>query len=139
MRRYLWDDVAIPRERAAETVAAAVESARSGGIGMWCLDVKEDGARTVGFCGLRPVGPAGDFEVLYALAPDRWSRGLATEAAEAVIAWALQVRGLPRVLAGADRGNRASFAVMERLGMVPCPVPGGVPGDPLYFEVVRRG
>lgn len=135
VRRYLWDDLTIPRGRAEETVLAAIESAERSGIGMWCLEPREGGA-LLGFCGLRGVGEADEVEVLYALRREHWGRGLATEAARAAVDWALEVHGLPRVLAGADRPNAASFAVMERLGMTPCAVPAGVPGDPLYYERV---
>ena len=71
----------------------------------------------VGFCGLRHFGePPQDVEILYGLLPAHWGRGLATEAARAVLDHGFS-RGLPRIFAGADSPNAASFQVMARLGM----------------------
>ena len=50
----------------------------------------------------------------------------ATEAARAVVEYALARLGLPEVLAEVDEGNTASVAVIERLGMIPYAV---VPGE----------
>jgi RimJ/RimL family protein N-acetyltransferase len=58
-----------------------------------------------------------DVEILYAVGPELWRRGYATEAARAVLCWAFEFTDLPRVFAGADAGNTASFRVMEKLGM----------------------
>jgi RimJ/RimL family protein N-acetyltransferase len=44
-------------------------------------------------------------------------KGYATEAAGAVLEYALGPLGLPEVLAEVDQGNTASIAVIERLGM----------------------
>ena len=37
VRRYLWDDLIISRERAAETLADAIATAAKDGIGYWTL------------------------------------------------------------------------------------------------------
>lgn len=58
-------------------------------------------------------GPTGDVEVGWHLHPDAQGRGLATEAARALLALA----ALPRVLALTDQDNTASQAVATRLGM----------------------
>jgi RimJ/RimL family protein N-acetyltransferase len=121
VRRFLWDDVAIPRERAEETLRDAVESAAEG-LGMWV--VTERGADAVaGFCGLIRREEDSDPELLYGLAPAFWKRGFASEAAKAVLAYAFGTLGIARVTAATDPPNLASVSVMERLG----------------FRLVRRG
>jgi RimJ/RimL family protein N-acetyltransferase len=55
--------------------------------------------------------------VWYGLSPEHWGRGLATEAAEAMLRFGFEQRELEEIWAGADLDNAASFRVMERLGM----------------------
>ena len=54
----------------------------------------------------------------YSLARRLWGRGLATEAAAAVISLAFESYGLYKVWARADVRNAASWRVMEKLGMI---------------------
>lgn len=116
VRRFLWDDRVIGADEAAEVVESSLRSFEEHGFGMWVVRLLPS-RDPVGFCGLRHFGePPQDVEILYGLLPDRWGAGLATEAAEAVLRFAF-ARGLPRVLAGADPPNAASFGVMQRLGM----------------------
>jgi RimJ/RimL family protein N-acetyltransferase len=56
-------------------------------------------------------------EIGYILHPDAWGAGLATEAADALLAFAFEVAGIHRVRARCDARNTASAAVMRRLGM----------------------
>jgi RimJ/RimL family protein N-acetyltransferase len=114
VRRFLWDDRVIDRGEAAAVVEASMDSFRRHGFGMWVVHAAD---APVGFCGLRHFGePSDDVEVLYGLLPAHWGRGLATEAARAVLRTGF-ARGLSRMLAGADPPNVASIDVMERLGM----------------------
>jgi len=55
-------------------------------------------------------------ELGYDLARRWWGRGLATEAAAAVVAWGFAVMGLHRIEAGVLVGNDASVRVLEKLG-----------------------
>lgn len=116
VRRYLWDDVVIERARTREVLEASLESFAKRGFGQCALLPREE-PTLVGFCGLRPFGEASEIEVLYALHPDRWGRGLATEAAAAMLRWAFEEHGLPRVFGGVDPPNVASLRVLEKLGM----------------------
>jgi RimJ/RimL family protein N-acetyltransferase len=61
-------------------------------------------------------GPTGLIEVGWHLHPHHQSRGLATEAATAVLAAAAQA-GMEHVLALTDPDNIASAAIAARLGM----------------------
>jgi RimJ/RimL family protein N-acetyltransferase len=61
-------------------------------------------------------GPAGLIEVGWHLHPDHQGRGLATEAASAILATAAKA-GIGQVLALTDPDNTASQAVATRLGM----------------------
>jgi RimJ/RimL family protein N-acetyltransferase len=87
------------------------------GFGLFTLARREPPREIVGFAGLRRFWPAGEVELLYALRPDCWGQGLATEAAREVLRFGLEDLGLEEILAGADLENAASFRVMERVGM----------------------
>lgn len=111
VRRFLWDDRIISMDEAAEVVEASLQ-----GHGMWVLRRKDSG-EDVGFCGLREFDDPPQVEILYALFPEHWHQGLATEASREVLRYAFDELGLEKVYAGADPPNETSFRVMERLGM----------------------
>lgn len=127
VRRYLWDGEVIPRERAMEILAKSEESFRRRGFGIWAaFVVGEPGL--AGFAGLRVVGGTEEVEILYGLHPRVWGLGLATEAADALIAHAFARAWAQCIWARADAPNEASVAVMKRLGMKPSPSPGSESG-----------
>ena len=117
VRRYLWDDIEISRDRAEAVICASTESFRSRGFGFWSIFFKENNDDLLGFCGLRVFGNAEDVEILYGVHPSHWGRGFATEASEAVLNFGFETCGLTKIYAGGDSPNAASFRVMEKLGM----------------------
>lgn len=58
-----------------------------------------------------------EWEVGWAVHPDEWCKGYATEAAWHVIDWAFKQFNLHRVVAFCHANNAASVRVMEKLGM----------------------
>jgi ribosomal-protein-alanine N-acetyltransferase len=114
VRRFLWDDIAITRERAAEAVHAHFESVTTRRIGYWALHPADD-EPLIGFCGFRPIEEIPEIEIVYGLLPAFWGRGLATEAARAALAY-LRETGYTRVYARSDAPNEKSIAVLRRLG-----------------------
>jgi len=117
VRRYLWDDDVISRQRAAAAVESSLASANRNGVGLWCVLPKAAGA-LAGFCGFRYIDDSTDaIELLYGLLPGYWGRGLATEAARAALEYGFNAELFTRIYARTDVSNRASIRVMERLGM----------------------
>jgi len=53
----------------------------------------------------------------YAIGRAWWGRGIATEAAAAVMAWGIEVFGLKRIWASTDARHLGSQRVLEKLGM----------------------
>src|SRR5262249_14780498 len=88
----------------------------------WIVEGKDDRAFH-GLGLLRPM-PAGDeIEVGLRLCRGSWGLGIASEAASALIDYALRTIGLPHVVAVAYLDNRASRHVLEKLGFTsagPC-------------------
>ena len=84
--------------------------------GVWVMIERESGSVVgdVGFIG--PPDENGSIEVGYSVIPDRRRRGYATEAASAIVEWALSEPGVQVVVAGCDRDNEPSIRTLERLG-----------------------
>ncbi|MGH9900270.1 MAG: GNAT family N-acetyltransferase [Pyrinomonadaceae bacterium] len=116
VRRYIWDDEAIPRERAAAVIDESRRLFESEGFGLWAASPRAEDA-LIGFCGYWYFHEPPELQLLYGLAPASWGRGLAAEAARAMIRFGFEELSLDRVVASADAPNEASFRVMEKAGM----------------------
>jgi RimJ/RimL family protein N-acetyltransferase len=84
---------------------------------VWLVSVRAD-TRAVGVCGLggRP-GNDGSVVLGYSVYPADEGRGYATEAAGALVRWALTQPGVKRVRATVPTWNLGSVAVARKLGM----------------------
>jgi len=134
VRRFLFDGAPLSSAEVAETIKESNEDFAAHGYGIWLIEPgsgtdsgPSPGLSLVGTAGLRPLEKSG-LEIFYSLAPAAWGHGYATEAARAVVEYALGPLGLPEVLAEVDEGNAASVAVVKRLGMTPYAVVPGVLG-----------
>jgi [ribosomal protein S5]-alanine N-acetyltransferase len=116
VRRYLWDDEQISRERAEAVLAGSSESFGSDGFGIWAVIHKEN-EELIGFCGFRFLDDTPEIELLYGISTPHWGMGLATEAAGAAIRYGFEEVGFERVLGIADTENTASRRVLEKVGM----------------------
>jgi ribosomal-protein-alanine N-acetyltransferase len=116
VRRYLWDDERISKERARSVIAASIESFESRGFGLWTVIRKEDG-ELIGFCGFRSLEGTPEIELIYGVSPPYWGVGLATEAARASIRYGFEEAGFDRIVGIADTENEASRRVLEKAGM----------------------
>jgi ribosomal-protein-alanine N-acetyltransferase len=83
--------------------------------------------RVIGTVSLEIDARRGSAMLGYAIARAHWGRGIATEAARAVLAWAWVEHALVEVWAQADPANRRSRRVLEKLGLRPddAPADGG--------------
>jgi RimJ/RimL family protein N-acetyltransferase len=117
-----WDDArvarprcgAVPEDTVRELVAASDRDFARAGHGLWALRHTATGP-IVGTCGLR--GSETPVELLFSLDPDHRGRGLATEAARAVLDHAVVVGA---VVAFTDADDAAAQRLLTRLGMTPC-------------------
>ena len=86
-----------------------------GAAGWWVIEGKRDGVfHGVGL--LLPMPDGDDVEVGYRLARASWGRGIATEAAAALIDHAFTRLALPRVVAVVYPDNHLSRRVLGKLG-----------------------
>jgi RimJ/RimL family protein N-acetyltransferase len=85
------------------------------GFGPWLL---LEAAAVVGNAGFHGPPQDGVVELGYGLAPEVWGRGLATEAAGALVEWARADGRVERIVADVEPSNAASQAVLAKLGFV---------------------
>jgi [ribosomal protein S5]-alanine N-acetyltransferase len=97
-----------------EFMRRCIQCWREGTAFPWVIIRRTDHA-LLGMLEMRIEGFRADFG--YALARQYWGNGYTTEAAKAVIEWALQQEGIYRVWAVCDVENLASARVMEKAGM----------------------
>lgn len=116
------------------------------GYGFWALELPGE-VSFGGFVGLSsptweaPFTPC--VEVGWRLAPELWGRGLATEAAKAVLRLGFERYGLKEILSFTVPANVRSRRVMERIGMARDPDgdfdhPRVPEGNPLRRHVLYR-
>jgi ribosomal-protein-alanine N-acetyltransferase len=85
------------------------------GYGIWLM-IEPDLQLVVGDVGFH--GPPVDrvLELGYSVVPDRRRRGYASQAARALVAWALRQPEVSSVVAGCDMTNDASIATLQSIG-----------------------
>ncbi|WP_329117449.1 GNAT family N-acetyltransferase [Streptomyces sp. NBC_01353] len=77
--------------------------------------VRRDG-RLVGHAEIKRTDAVDGFEIIYALAPEAWGSGLGRELAEGIVAYGFDTLGLTEVHATVAAANKASLAVLDRIG-----------------------
>jgi|FEC22Drversion2_1045045.scaffolds.fasta_scaffold00497_21 RimJ/RimL family protein N-acetyltransferase len=103
-----------PVEAALRSIGRFAAAWRERGHAPWGVFL--DG-RLIGHGGLNYVPEFGETEVLWALHPDAWGKGYATEVARAALAYGFETLGLDLIFAITLSANLASQAVMRRLGL----------------------
>lgn len=116
VRKYLWDDEILPKEKSQEVIAKSVELFNEKGFGLWAATFHEQ-AVIIGFCGYWYFHEPPELEILYGISPEYWGNNLATEAAQAMLQFGFQYLKFNEIIASADTPNAASFRVMEKTGM----------------------
>ncbi|MEV0147748.1 MULTISPECIES: GNAT family N-acetyltransferase [unclassified Nonomuraea] len=74
------------------------------------------GGMLIGHAEIKPTDTVEGHEIIYALAPAAWGSGLGTELAEAVVAYGFDTLKLTEVFATVAEPNRASLAVLAKIG-----------------------
>jgi len=116
--RTLWPGEAPPSEgQLLHILAEKLDHWERYGFGLWLLRDRATGAM-VGRGGLQHtvVGRHGEIEAGWAIVPERWGEGLATELAHLCTGVAFGKLELERIIAMALPTNVASRRVMEKAG-----------------------
>lgn len=140
--------------RTPERVALSIERSRvlfeRSGVGIFLVTERETGA-ILGDCFVVPVMRSGadpkdpddrgpEMELGYRLRRSAWGQGYASEAASAVLEWALdpECAGLDRVIAVTHPANEASRRVLLKIGMEPVGLTNRFYGMETALFVKRR-
>jgi [ribosomal protein S5]-alanine N-acetyltransferase len=120
----LWGDTEVTRltggpfttQQVRERLEREIHGHEEHGVQYWPIFLLETGEH-VGCCGLQPHKPTeGIYELGFQLRVAFWRRGLAREAAHAVVLRAFTTLGIPALYAGHHPRNQASRGVLTRLG-----------------------
>jgi RimJ/RimL family protein N-acetyltransferase len=114
--RWVGDGEPLARQHCIDWVEVTEGNYATRGYGMTALVLRESG-EVVGFCGLVHPGGQPECEIKYTLRRPFWGRGLATEAASAMLAYGARTHGLSRVIATIYPENTASARVLAKVGM----------------------
>jgi RimJ/RimL family protein N-acetyltransferase len=106
----------VPRDDSWRHMAMLLGHWRLRGYGMWAVEYE---GRCVGRIGLHFPEGWPDLEVGWALDPELWGRGLATEGARAALEQAARVLGRRDPVSVIHPDNAASIRVAEKLGAHP--------------------
>ncbi|MEW1719353.1 GNAT family N-acetyltransferase [Streptomyces sp. NPDC093109] len=118
--RWIDDGSVLDTDGTAEAIEVWEEEWDEEGLGLFAVELLASG-ELIGFTGLSvpnylpEVLPA--VEIGWRLGQPFWGQGYASEAAHAALEFALQDRGLDRVISISRPGNEASENVMRKLGM----------------------
>lgn len=114
--RFIGDRGVTNLQQARDYIAnGAMASYQRFGFGFFVVEMKgQPGA--IGTCGLAKRDYLEDVDLGYALLPQYWSQGFASEASIGVIEYARNVLKLPRLVATTTRDNTISIRLLEKLG-----------------------
>lgn len=108
---------ALNTEQIKRKLADEIALANEHGFQYWPIFRNSNG-EFVGCCGLRPYKEPGVLEIGFQIRTRFWGQGLATEAAEAVIAHAFEQLNASALFAGHNPKNSASRYMLEKMGFV---------------------
>ena len=124
LARDLWSDIEVTRflggpfseEEIQQKLAREITRMNEQCFQYWPIHLLATG-EFIGCCGLRPYRPAEQVHELgFHLRPRYWGRGLAAEAARAVIGYAFDTIGATGLSAGHHPENTTSKKLLEKLG-----------------------
>jgi [ribosomal protein S5]-alanine N-acetyltransferase len=133
VRRYLWDGKVVSRAKVRDAIRTSEEMFGQHRTGLWGIRLLESAA-LVGCGGFWFFHEPPELELILSLTPASWGRGLATEAAGSLLAYAFDELRWPFVQASADAPNAASLKLLRRLGMRTA---GERPGEFGIIQVFR--
>lgn len=114
--RYIGAGAVWSDDRIQQFIARQINQATTLGYCLWKLVSKSSG-QLIGHCGVQPLWDTSETEIGWWLARSEWGKGLATEAAHAVLQYGLKTLQLKRIVAIAQPANLASINIMRKIGM----------------------
>ena len=114
--RFFPDYYTVEKDYVLTSLPRRIERWRKYGFGQLGVFEKES-EKLIGYCGLQHLDNTEEVEVYYGLHKKFWGKGLATEAAKAILRYGFEQIELPRIVAATHPKNTDSQKVLSRLGM----------------------
>mgnify|MGYP001459858089 CR=1 FL=1 len=114
--RYLGGKRLQNPEAIEKRIRFYIECYEKYGFGICAMIWKETG-EMIGWSGLHPLEQTGEIEVAYGMIKKFWGMGIGSESARAWLEYGFLKSGLSRIVAIAAPENKASWRIMEKLGM----------------------
>lgn len=116
--RYVGEGMPLDRSGCERWIEVTLQNYAERGYGMFAL-IERESREIVGFCGLVHPSDRVEPEIKYALHPNQWGKGLATEAAMGLLSFAENI-GIRKVVATVHPSNASSKRVLIKAGMTQC-------------------
>ncbi len=113
--RYIDDGKVPTAEEILASLAHGVQHQTKYGCQLWAVERQRE---VIGCCGFSHFEAPNTFEMVFHFLPSHWSKGYATEAGQAALAYFYTQNPAAKVVAGAHPDNRASWRVLDKLGFV---------------------
>lgn len=107
-------------EEIAEFIQLSLQRWQERGFGIFAVTLKDTG-EMVGYCGLQYLDNTPEVEIYYGFSTDVWNKGMATEAAKAVLRFGFEALNLDSIAAITLPANTASQNVLEKIGLTKAP------------------
>lgn len=114
--RHVGDGMTLSPRRCTEWIDESLVDYATRGYGASALYVQGE-ASMAGYCGIVTARRRADPEIIYALRPQFWGQGLASELVPALLEFGFGPCGLTRLVATIRPENNASLRVVEKAGM----------------------
>jgi RimJ/RimL family protein N-acetyltransferase len=122
----LWSDPEVTRfipiimfrtpDEIVEFVRLSRERWKERGFGIFVV-VDKESDKMIGYCGLQYLDSTTEIEIYYGFFKENWNKGVATEAAKAVLRFGFEELKAPNIAAITLPENRASQTVLQKLGL----------------------
>lgn len=109
-------EFSVKREDVLASLPRRTERWRTQGFGQFGV-FEKNSEKLIGYCGMQYLEDSTVVEIYYGLFKEYWKKGLATEAAKAVLRFAFDELNLPQVVAVTHPKNLSSHKVLRKLGM----------------------
>lgn len=116
VRKYLWDDEIIEKEKAEEIIDLNEKHFKMDHYGLWKISLKKN-TKVIGYAGLWHFFEEGQPQLMYALLKNFTKKGFAKEASEAIIDYAFKELGFEYIIAATDSIHLDSQNLALSLGM----------------------
>jgi len=117
VQKYTGDELVSTPERAKEIIETiSFKDYELYGYGRFAAVYKPDN-RVIGFAGLKYLPEINETDIGYRFLPEYWGKGIATEVSKPLIKYGFEQLLLDKIVGVAMPDNRASWHVLEKIGM----------------------